>query len=268
VVDTEVPTTPPADETCVGSPTLAKGVTTIVPLANHADDISLGCTPGYPDAAYALHLDSKSDLLLIEALTDGDQGGVTLLDATCSAPAVSACATADTGLARNAARAVPKGDYRVVVESDGGEPVSITAFVRPSSPVVLVPFSDRCDTATEIPPIGGTFKGNTANVTDDYTASCDVGGGKRAPDQMLHLHLDEPRRVVLNGKGSAYAAIIDVRLGPSCPGVEVTQGCSAGYYRERGYLDLNLDAGDYWVQVDGYQGGSGAWVLDVYVVEP
>ena len=83
---------------------------------------------------------------------------------------------------------------------------------------------------------------------------------------MLHLHLDGPSRVVLDGKGSAYAAIIDVRAGPACPGAEIPNGCSAGYDQDRGFLDLELDAGDYWVQIDGYEGASGAWVLDTFVI--
>jgi hypothetical protein len=267
VVETSAPTTAPADESCVGSPSLLPDTTVDVSLANHVDDIGVGCTPGYPDAAYDLHLDAASDVLLMESLTENDQGGITFADATCSA-ALVACATADSGLARSSKRAVPAGDYRVVVESSAGEPVGVTALLRAASPEVLVPFSDQCATATEIPPSGGYFEGNTANATNDYSASCDFSTGKGAPDQMLHLHLDAPKRVVLDGQGSSYSAIIDVRSGPGCPGTEVVDGCSAGYVRDRGYLDLSLDAGDYWVQIDGYQGSSGAWVLDVFVVDP
>jgi hypothetical protein len=37
---------------------------------------------------------------------------------------------------------------------------------------------------------------------------------------------------------------------------------------ERSYLDLDLPAGDYFVQVDGYAGAFGNWFLDVFVLPP
>jgi hypothetical protein len=70
--------------------------------------------------------------------------------------------------------------------------------------------------------------------------------------------------VIFDTKGSDYATIVDVRTGSSCPGDEVFGGCSAGYSRDRSFLDLTLAAGDYWVQIDGYDESSGPWVLDVF----
>ena len=69
-------------------------------------------------------------------------------------------------------------------------------------------------------------------------------------------------------QGSAYTTILDVREGPSCPGNEMPKACAAGYYQQRSFLDLNLAAGTYFVQVDGYGGKSGPWFLDVFVVDP
>jgi hypothetical protein len=59
-----------------------------------------------------------------------------------------------------------------------------------------------------------------------------------------------------------------VRRGLSCPGEEIDLGCAAGYAKERSFLDLRLSAGQYFVQIDGYSGASGAWSLDVHVVDP
>jgi len=44
----------------------------------------------------------------------------------------------------------------------------------------------------------------------------------------------------------------------------VLRGCAPGYGASRSYLDLDLQAGDYFVQIDGYRGDSGAWKLDVF----
>jgi hypothetical protein len=266
VVDTSAPTAPPPDETCSGAPALVPNTTTTVNLADHVDDIPTTCGTDMPDAAYALTLTGSSDVLLSLALSDSDRGAVSLATPACSATApLLACAAGDASPVRATARAVPAGDYRVVVESENGAPTGVTAFVRNATSAVLVPFADGCDAPGELPSAGGLFEGNTANATDDFTASCGVGGDG-APDQLLHLHLDSPRRVVLDARGSGYTTIVDVRGGTACPGSEITGGCSAGYAAGGSYVDLALDAGDYWVQVDGYSGESGPWMLDVYSV--
>jgi hypothetical protein len=43
---------------------------------------------------------------------------------------------------------------------------------------------------------------------------------------------------------------------------------SAAASLDNSFLDLTLDAGAYWIQVDGYGGDSGARVLDVRVGDP
>jgi hypothetical protein len=273
LLETDAPTAPPADETCAGAPALTLNSTRDVDLAHHEDDIQLGCAAGAVDAAYALTLERDSDVLLVLRIGDDDPGAVSLANVACSPnEPLLACATSETGPLTDAhrapvravARSVPSGEYRVIVESALGTPASVTALVRPPSPPSLVAFSDACDGAQPIPATGGFFKGSTANAADDFTASCDVGGGG-APDQLLSLHLDVPSRVVLDAKGSTYAVIVDVREGATCPGDEVPKACSAGYVPRRSFLDLDLLAGDYWVQVDGYGGASGAWTLDAFI---
>jgi hypothetical protein len=275
LLETAAPTVAPSDETCVAAPALPPAVTHDVILADHTDDLNLGCAAGAPDAAYALNLDHDSDVLLVLRIGDDDPGAVSLSRAACSSgDPLLVCATSETGPltdvhrapVRATARNVPAGDYRVVVESALGTPASVTAFLRPPSPPSLVAFSDDCATAQPIPPQGGLFNGTTANATDDFSASCDTGGGN-APDQLLSLHLDAPSRVVLDARGSSFAVILDVRTGGTCPGDEINHGCSAGYVPRRSFLDLDLDSGDYWVQIDGYAGATGAWTLDAFVAQ-
>jgi hypothetical protein len=266
VLQTASPTAAPADETCAGSPSLVPAKTIIADLAAHTDDVNPGCSVGTVDAAYALELSETSDVLLVAELSDSDQGAIALSTPACGSSDVLVCTASSASPVRAAARAVAPGDYRVIVESQLGSRESVTAFVRAASDTVLVPFSDSCDTSpAEIPAAGARLSGNTANASDDYTASCDVGGSGGARDQMLHLHLDERSRVVLDARGSAFAEIVDVRSGATCPGEEMPFSCSAGYVRDRSFLDLTLAPGDYWVQIDGYDGASGSWVLDVYV---
>jgi hypothetical protein len=77
------------------------------------------------------------------------------------------------------------------------------------------------------------------------------------------LELKQKSRVVFDMSGSKYSTMLSVRRGPSCPGAELPLACAAG--ESASFLDLELESGDYFVQVDGYGGDAGAWVLDVYV---
>jgi hypothetical protein len=93
-----------------------------------------------------------------------------------------------------------------------------------------------------------------------------VGGQAEAgaPDQILKLSLSTPRRVVLDMQGSTYNTMLSVREGQFCPGAELSLACAPGYGATRSFLDLELQAGEYFVQIDGYNGAAGAWKLDVF----
>jgi hypothetical protein len=253
----------------VGAPSVEAGRTALIDLEGHEDDLTLDCGAGMPDATRALLLPEPSDVLSVLSISGGDRAAIGLTGATCAEDEdPHECNVADETPVRVSAQGLPAGEYRLIVESEQASPVGVTAFVRPASAATLVPFSDGCADATEIPSIGGRFHGNTANVAHDFTASCDVGGSDPSPDQLLHLALSETRRVVLDAGASAFGAIIDVRSGATCPGQEVPMGCSAGYVRGGAFIDTVLPAGEYWVQMDGYGGDSGVWVLDVFVAPP
>jgi hypothetical protein len=271
VVETSPPTAAPADETCATAPPIAPGERVDVELAAHTDDAKLGCLPGAPDAAYALDLAAESDVMLIARLSDYDTGAASLAAAPCASPAdLLACHTATLSPVRTVRHAVPAGSWRAVVESNLSAPMTLTPLVRAATAPVLVAFADTCASAIPVPETGGFFQGNTANATADYDTGCDLGGQPAggAPDQMLRLTLAEQRRVVLDMQGSAYSTLLDVRKGPGCPGSEIVQACAAGYGIDRSYLDLVLDPGEYFVQIDGYAGDAGAWQLEVFVAEP
>ena len=66
--------------------------------------------------------------------------------------------------------------------------------------------------------------------------------------------------------GSAYETILDVRQGPTCPGIPIDSACYVGFGPTRSFLDLQLDAGTYFIIVSGYDGQKGPWNLDVRVL--
>ncbi len=264
----EPPSSPAADDGCATAPTLTPNVDLDVELADHTDDIKT-CSGGKPDAAYALSLTALSDVLLALRSSPNDVAAVSLHKPACSgAKDMLGCVT-QTSPMRLLSEGLAPGDYRVVVESGKGSPVRLTPLVRSAVAPVYVPFADDCASAFEIPPTGGTFVGNTSNATAKYAAGCDTTSSSPlgAPEQMLKLVLTAPKRVVFDMQGSGYPTLLDVRRGDVCPGVELPYSCTVGYYAQRSYLDLDLEAGTYWIQVDGYADASGAWRLAVFVVD-
>jgi hypothetical protein len=250
---------------------LSPNTTVNVPLAGHVDDLDTGCLGGAVDAVYRLDLDERSDVRIIQRISAGDEGAVSLVTPPCDPqPEIVGCETSGRSPVRTSARGLEPGSVLVVSESEQANPTQLTALVRAASPPVLVAFADDCDQAVEIPATGGFFQGNTSNAAADYEAGCDVGGRDTdgARDQMLRLRLEDTRRVVLDMQGSGYRTLLSVRRGPECPGLEVVGGCAAGYVADRSFLDLVLGPGEYFVQVDGYSGDSGAWFLDVFVLDP
>ena len=273
-LELSAPTTPPADETCVGSPVLTPGVTQNVPLDHHQKDMALGCLSGGVDAAYEIDLPVASDVLVVERTSSGDYAGIELSKAACATTADRlTCNLGSTSPVLSGKRNVLAGSYRAIIDSSLGDPVQITAWTRPAAPAVIVPFADTCPDAAVIPETGGFFQGNTANATPNYTAGCDASNGTPlgAPDQVLRLDLSTQKRVIFDMSGSGYSTLLDIRQGPACPGDEVVLGCSVATGSSgapKSFLDLTLDAGTYFVIVKGLAGDSGPWFLSVFTAAP
>jgi hypothetical protein len=261
------PTSTLADEGCEAAPPLSPGQSLAVSLADHTDAVDTGCLSGAPDSSHGLLVSETSDVLLVLRISKGDTGAVSLVGPSCAPSARLSCGTSSNGPVRARAYGVAAGSYRAVAESALGNPIAVTAFTRKAVPASLVALADDCSAPFEIPAAGGHFQGNTSNAHADYSAGCDVGNQavNGAPDQILHLALKTKSRVILDMAGSSYQTLLSVRTGGACPGTELPLACAAGYWPERSYLDLDLDSGDYYVQVDGYAGDSGAWSLDIYV---
>jgi hypothetical protein len=241
----------------------------VVPFASLQDDHQLGCLFGV-DGAFALTLDEPSDVLAVLRIAPGDVGGVSLAAPACTSASLLACGSGAPSPVRVAKYAVAPGDYRMVAESVQAQNAELTVFTRPASPPLVVPFADGCADFVDIPETGGVFQGTTANAAPTFSAGCDQGGVPQggAPDQLLRLVLTAPRRVVLDMAGSGYNTLLDVREGDVCPGTEVESACAIGVSPQRSFLDLELEAGTYWVQVDGFNMDAGPWKLDVHVSDP
>lgn len=268
-VELQPPSEAPADETCVQPPQLEPGKPVMVTLEDHVDDV-VSCLHPAADAAYELTLTQSSDVLLLARLAQGEMGALSLWANECGPEDALGCVAAWPSPIRLSRRAMAAGSYRVVVETRLASPAQLTALTRPAVAPVVVPFSDTCDDAVVIPETGGLFEGDTRNVTAQYGAACDHGiaGPIGAPDQILKLQLSKRRRMVFDMRTSGYRTLLNIRKGPACPGEEMPLSCAVGVYEQRSFLDLVLDAGEYFVQIDGYANESGPWTLDVFSSEP
>jgi hypothetical protein len=128
--------------------------------------------------------------------------------------------------------------------------------------------AEDCDTVIDLPSGGVSLQGNTSSAVAHFSAGCDVAGLGEfgAADQLLRLVLDERRRVFLDTGASAYRTLLAVREGPECPGKEIA--CVGAFDGPPSYLDLLLDPGEYFVQLDGYAGDEGQWFLEVFEAAP
>lgn len=262
---------PPATEGCMRPPILVEGATKLIDLGPQTDAVRIGCLDGAPDATFEVETPERSDVLLVQTGSEGDVGAVLVAEEPCELPLdVLSCETSGDWPLRTVAHDVPAGGVRAVVQSLAGVPTSLTAFRRPAANTTAVLRADECGDAVEIPETGGRFEGNTANLYADYAASCDYGGqtGPGAPDQMLHLVLTERRRVVFDMQGSSYDTLITLRRDDGCPGKEIEGTCAVGYVDARSFLDVTLDEGAYNVQIDGYNGANGKWILEVFSAVP
>jgi hypothetical protein len=268
LVELSAPTATPSDQTCSSPPPIGTNARISFDLGAHEDAIKDGCFPGAPNAAYDLTLPSASDVLLVARIPTGDQGAVALDAPTCTASL--ACSTGTTPV-RVGRRNIAAGDYRATVTDQLGLKGTLDALVRPTVAPTIVGAgaADTCATAIDAS-TGGFFTGDTSTANADYSNPCDApsssAGG--AADQVLSLNFTQPQRVVLDMEGSTYTTLLDVRQGPGCPGLPVGGGCYVGSGAQKSFLDLEVQAGQYWVIVDGYQGQKGAWNLDVRVLPP
>ena len=257
---------PPDTDDCATAPAFPASGSATIAMAEHTDSIVPGCLAGAVDAAYSLTIEEPSDVLLLQNFSEVDQTAVGLSTSDCGGPMALTCGSADVSPLRVVVVSLAPGEYRVISESAQANSVRLSVFQRPASTPVLVPFSDDCETAAVIPETGGHFSGNTATAGANYVASCDSAWSEPpgAPDQMLRLSLTEPRRVIFDMRGSEYETLLVVRRADECPGAELEFGCSPNFGLADSYLDLTLDSGDYFVQIDGYDQASGPWQLEVF----
>ncbi len=133
------------------------------------------------------------------------------------------------------------------------------------------PPEDTCATTTATIPDAGVasvHRGTTCGAADDGAVS--TCGGSGAPDVVYRLELTRRRRVTLDTRGSAFHAVLRLIEGPACPGTDLACNAGgAGTVPPQARLDAVLDAGTYWIVIDGAAAAdAGNYVLNAAIEQP
>ena len=158
-VELEPPSQAPGDETCSTAPAIEPGKSIGVSLAQHMDDVHTTCMPSAVDAVYSLAVNATSDVLLVGRMSQGDYGAVSLYGESCEATEELVCMEASPSPVRAAVHGLAPGTYKAVIETHAGNPVELTAFVRPVVTPVYVLFADVCAEARSSRRRAGTTRG-------------------------------------------------------------------------------------------------------------
>jgi hypothetical protein len=165
------------------------------------------------------------------------------LQTVCGSTAPEANVECESGYPGRIRRhSLPAGEYFVLVASSGIAPVDLTVRFLDATPT---PTNDTCDTATVIPPEGGTFHSDLVGLTDAVSTTC----GGTARDAVYTFTLTEPRDVTLQLAG-ARADYLHLSLTRDCRRMPETLRCDSG---STVLLTAHeLPAGTYFVFVESY----------------
>ncbi|MBX3248733.1 MAG: hypothetical protein KF901_16265 [Myxococcales bacterium] len=220
---------------------------------------------GAPDVIYALDVRARSRL---DATVRGAEfEGAMYVQRTCgdasSEVACTAIASSDPRLASSTLTTMlAPGRYSLVF--DGARPDTFGSAEVEVRLTDLAALERVCQRAPLLQP-GRTVNGNTTNGTDDFQASC--AGGAASNDVVYRLRV--PRRSVVRvDLSSDYDGALHLRRDCTDPATEIA--CNDDHEDNRhSRIETTLDAGTYYVVVDGFRTGSvGAYSLQVQLSNP
>lgn len=141
---------------------------------------------------------------------------------------------------------LPAGEYFLLLGTSAGSTgaaADVLVDVQLTDPLPPAP-NDTCATPTEVPPAGGTFRGDLIGVADDVTTRC----GSTSPDVLYRITLAEPRDLIARATGSGADAVT-VSLVDRCVRAPMTLRCDAG--TAPSFIARSLPAGTYFLAVEG-----------------
>jgi cysteine-rich repeat protein len=128
-----------------------------------------------------------------------------------------------------------------------------------SACTVPVPVNDTCTGAVTVTG-GADVAGSTCGAADDYTGSC---GGGTANDVVYRLDIRSRSSVVIDTDPATWDTVLYLLSGATCPGTEIACNDDISGTNRASRITTSLDAGTYWIVVDGYGTEAGAFNLSV-----
>jgi hypothetical protein len=250
----------PAD-TCAAAGTITAGQDIVFDTFPASDDMAGSCGgQGAPDLVY--RLDVPSRMRLRARLADPEFAGVLYLQRQCgtstSEVVCSGASRRGTELDAN----LQPGQYFLVVDGAGADQFGAGRLEVQLED--LQALEQACRQAPRLRP-GRTVTGDTSSSRDRFQASC--AGGAGSADLVYQLRLVRRSRVRIRST-QQYDGAIYIRRECADPTTEVACNDDASDNRHS-EVDAVLDAGNYFVFVDGFANNSqGSFTMDVEVTRP
>lgn len=261
-------TRPPGDQ-CGSAIDVSRGGRFAVSLTGTAGDYALRCAgnrPAQRDVVLRLNLTEARD---ITVTAENAPGGSALL----YLQPQNRCASIDMNGSMDVrdcvlgfpsvwrARALPPGEYFLVVGAAGGGTMGVEASVNVElRPATTPPTNDGCGAPTVIPPTGGMFSGDLVEVADDVLTRC---GGSSA-DLVYSLTLTEARDVSVRLSAVGSTSSLTASIVDRCVRSPMTLRCASGSPSQ--FTARSLPAGTYYILVEGSR--TAAFNLEVTTAAP
>jgi len=256
-----------AGDSCQAALPLLAGTAAEADTFEASDDYSGSCGgQGSPDVVYAFDLTGRSRVAV--SVANAAFSGALYVQRTCGDTSTEAtCAAFAPGARAADAPAqldtiLPRGHYVLVVDGASAEEFGTAQLTMTISDVAAL--ERACRAAPLLHP-GHTENGTTAGGQDRFHASC--AEGTASNDVMYRLRLRR-RSTVRISMSSDYDGALYLRRDCTDAATEVVCNDDTGDNRHS-QIDTTLDAGTYFVFVDGFRGGNeGTYSLDVQVSRP
>lgn len=249
-------------EACAAPGSVAVGQQFEIDTLDARDDYQGSCgSQGGPDVVYEIPVRARSRARI--TLEQPEMTGAVYLQRSCGVQSSEVACTPilEQGPTVLDAELTP-GSYFLVVDGSSAESFgSAKVTVQVDD---LAALDRSCRQAPRLRP-GQSITGSTVAGTDRFQASC--AGGARSNDVLYRLSLPR-RQIVRVTMSSDYDGALHLRRTCADPTTEII--CNDDHNDNRhAFVETTLDAGTYYVVVDGFQtGNAGTFTLDVQTSNP
>jgi hypothetical protein len=241
---------------CEGAEPLTQGDLRADTMSS-ADNFAPSCGgEGASDVVYSLTMESRGRLSIEVGRSEFE--GVVAVYRGCGEEATEVACSAERAFSTD----LEAGEYFVVI--DGRSPEEFGAVEAQVTLLDLQAIERACRAAPMIRP-GRTISGDTRGNPNLFEATC--AGRARSGDAVYRLRLRR-RSYVSISSAQQYDGALYIRS--ECGDIESEVACNDDHGTNRASrIETNLEAGTYYVFVDGFQGNSqGEFSLDVEVGSP